>query len=168
MTVNEMIYKTLTTKITKEPKYKDALEKLGYELSKDHDWSSYDYWGIKMAEDNKVLVISKGRDNKRYLFKTAFRVRTNDIAKVDFENLIKTNRRENRWWNFNVPETRIDKYKRTKNDYRTDLSICENYKKDIAKIEKELIEKQKRLEYWIARSEDDKDKLDKIIAELKK
>ena len=32
MTVNEMIYKTLNTKITKEPKYKNVLEKLGLDL----------------------------------------------------------------------------------------------------------------------------------------
>ena len=70
MTVNEMIYKTLTTKITKEPKYREVLEALGYELDKDHDWSYYDYWGIKMAEDNRVLVISQNRNKERALFKT--------------------------------------------------------------------------------------------------
>lgn len=91
LTVNEMLYQTLHTKITKEPKYKEVLEALGYKLSKDHSWSSYDYWGI-VAEDGTVVVISKTREGKKALFKTAHLIHTNNITKVDLSNLIKTKR----------------------------------------------------------------------------
>ena len=33
MTTNEMILKTLTTKVTKEPKYKSILEDMGFTIS---------------------------------------------------------------------------------------------------------------------------------------
>lgn len=166
LTVNEMIYNTLTTKITKEPKYKEVLEALGYELNKDHDWSAYDYWGIKMAERNLILLISKGRDNKRHLYKTATFVHTKDIAKVDFENLIKTDRSDTRPRMFR-PDTRIEAYKRAKDDYKIHLSICEGAKTDIV-VKEEALEKAKEsLKRWEGRTAESKTKLDKIIAEIR-
>ena len=167
MTVNEMIYKTLTTKITKEPRYKDALEKLGYELVKDHGWSEYDYWGVKMAEDNRILLISKGRDNKRHLYKTASHVQTKDITKVDFEKLIKTDRSATRPLKFR-PYTRIELYKVAREDYKTHLRICEGEKKNIV-VKEEMLEKAKEsLKNWEERTEKSKAKLDEIIAEIRK
>lgn len=166
LTVNEMIYNTLTTKITKEPKYKEILEALGYELIKDHDWSVYDYWGIRMVEGNRVLLISKGRDNKRHLYKTFSFVNTKDITKVDFENLIKTDRSETRPKLFR-PDTRIELYKRAKDDYKTHLSICEGAKNDIA-VKEEMLEKAKKsFDEWEKRAAASKEKLDKIIAEIR-
>ena len=167
LTINEMIYNTITTKITKEPKYKEVLEALGYELVKDHGWSHYDYWGIKMAEDDRVLVISKGCDNKRHLYKTAKNVETKDITKVDFENLIKTNRSATRWWNMRPAETKIQTYKRIKSDIYTSLSICNDYKKRIAEMEEKLANEKRHLEHWETQIVRNKTQLDEIIAEIK-
>ena len=167
MTINEMIYKTLTTKITKEPKYKEALEALGYELVKDHDWSEYDYWGIKTAE-GKVLVISKGKDNKRHLYTTAKFVQTNDIQKVDFENLIRTDRSATRWWNMLPKKTKTQEYKDTKHDYRIHVSICKDYEKEIAELEQKMADAKNGLTYWQDVTTKTKLKLDEIIAEVRK
>lgn len=168
LTVNEMIYKTLTTKITKVPKYKDVLEALGYILDKDHDWSVYDYWGIKMAESNHTLLISKGYDNQRRLYKTATHVETKDISKVDFVNLIKTDRSATRWYNRRMPETKIQQYKGLKKSYRSDLSICESYKQKIIKVEEQLEEEKERLKHWEEIAAKDKNKLDELVATIKR
>lgn len=167
MTVNEMIYKTLTTKITKEPKYKEPLEALGYELVKDHDWSTYDYWGIKMAEGNRVLLISKGRDNKRHLYKTFSAVRTKDITKVNFESLIKTDRSETRPKLF-MPDTKIELYKRAKADYKTHLNICDSVKREILVKEEAFKKAKESLKHWEDRTIESKAKLDEIIAEIRR
>ena len=91
LTVNEMIYATLNTKNTKTPKYKEVLEALGYELVADHIYSEYNYWGIRTAE-GLVLSFSKDYEGKRGLFKTGCRVHAKNFKKVDYVNLIKTNR----------------------------------------------------------------------------
>lgn len=168
LTVNEMIYNTLTTKITKEPKYKEILEALGYELIKDHEWSHYDCWGIRMAEEDRVLVISKGYDNKRHLYATTRIVNTKDIKKVDFENLIKTNRSATRWWNMQPPKTKIDEYKRVKDNVKIDLAFCKDYEKKVAEAEEVLIKVKGRLAYWEELVKKEKERLDKIIAEIRK
>ena len=161
MTVNEMIYKTLNTKITKEPKYKNVLEKLGYELVKDHDWSFYDYWAIKLKEDGRLLVISKGRDKERHLYKTANFVNTKNIEKVDFERLININRKETRAWNIREPESNIHKYKRLKWDYEYDVKKYNESKFAYESAKKNL----ERAEQRVVKS---KEELCEIIAELKK
>lgn len=168
LTVNEMIYKTLTTKETKVPKYKAILEALGYELVKDHGWSTYDYWAIKLKEDNRILVISTGYDKKKRLYKTASAIKTKDITKVDFVNLIKINRSETRAWKLRRPDNKIQKYKQAKLDLHTDLSICEDYKKEIQKAEDEIAKKKELLKDWEKRAACDKAALDDIVAVIKK
>lgn len=168
LTVNEMIYKTLTTKETKVPKYKAVLEALGFELVKDHGWSHYDYWGIKMKEDNRILVISQGYDKIKRLYKTAQAVKSKDITKVDFVNLINIDRNATRWYNRRLPDTNIQQYKRAKETYETDLSICEDHKKRIKKAEDELEAEKKRLSDWEKYTERDKVILDGVVARIKR
>lgn len=87
MTTNEMIYKTLTTKTTKEPKYKSVLEDMGFTIY-DSGLSDYGYWAVKFEATGRVLVISKDRSNKRGLFNPYSLIKhcgkNNDILKVDF------------------------------------------------------------------------------------
>ncbi len=168
MTINEMIYKTLNTKETKTPKYKEALEALGYELVSHYDWSVYDYWGIKIKEDDRILNISQGYDKKKRLYKTHSPVKTKDIKKVDFVNLIRTDRSATRWYNIRPVETKIEEYKRIKSDITTSVSICNDYKKSIAEMEEKLIKEKEHLEYWEAQIVRDKAKLDKITAKIRK
>ena len=167
LTVNEMIYKTLTTKETKVPKYKEVLEALGYELVKDHGWSHYDYWAIQLKEDNRILVISQGYDKKKRLYKTAQAVKSNDITKVDFANMINIDRSANRWYN-NRTETNIQRYKNAKQDYKLYLSICEDQKNKVKTLEEQLDKARKDVVSWEKSAEDRKANLDEVIAVIKK
>lgn len=65
MTINEMIYKTLTTKMTKEPKYRKELEALGLEIVA-NNWSDcYNYWLVRNPVTRRELVINKDYGNKK-------------------------------------------------------------------------------------------------------
>lgn len=168
LTVNEMIYKTLTTKETKVPKYKEVLEALGFELVKDHGWSHYDYWAIKLKEDNRILVISQGYDKQKRLYKTASAVKSKDIKKVDFANLINIDRSATRWYNRRIPDTNIQKYKSAKRDYEIALSIREDSKKKVNEVEAKLEAEKKSLKYWEDSVVNRKETLDEIVAAIKR
>lgn len=92
MTTNQMIYKTLTTKVTKEPKYKSVLEDMGFTVF-ESGLSHYDYWAVKCDKTGRTLVISKDRGNKRGLFDPYSLIKhdgkNNDILKVDFAGYLK-------------------------------------------------------------------------------
>lgn len=176
VTVNEMLYKTLHTKITKEPKYKEVLEALGYELSKDHDWSSYDYWGI-MAADGTVVVISKTREGKKALFKTAHLIRTNNITKVDLSNLIKTKREPVRgyyetWstckgggWR-RYASKKIYDYHVNKYHLRLENNILANYSKEEEKLSDELSNIRRKKEVTENRIKKYQEALNKVLGKI--
>lgn len=95
-TINEMILSTLTTKISREPKYKKELEALGLKVVDPEDWSDYNYWAIRMEATNKpeylLLVVSKDYAGVKGVFATASKVcNWNDSKrhKIDWLNFIK-------------------------------------------------------------------------------
>ena len=139
ITVNDMIYDTLTTKGCKEPKYRNVLEAFGYTLTNQHDWSDYDYWGIQCA-DGRVLVISKDRENKRALFKTASRVHTKDIKKVNFIGIIKTKRKPSPLAPFaQVAQANlVTQYQDMKRTIKTCKWLVDYKEKEVEKLEFEL------------------------------
>ena len=92
LTVNEMIYQTLTTEVDKIPKYKEELESLGYQLNDIHCWSSYNYWGIETGTPGKILLISSGYDNRKRLYVTSKCIAARNISKFDFQSLININK----------------------------------------------------------------------------
>lgn len=160
MTVNEMIYATLTTKQDKLPKYKEALETMGYVLSNTHNSSCYDYWGIVLSDDPRhrcVLVISKSYYNgKRFLFGNMGAIKTHDIKKVDFVNLIKIHQKRERfehmrfrnYWDGSNPK--IKRYKQLMDEYkRQNFSVKydeEKLKKAKEDAEKEIAFRKQMLE----------------------
>ena len=92
MTTNEMIYKTMNTKLTKEPIYKSVLEDLGYEVY-DSTWSYYNNWTVKNKETGKTILLSKHNyTNKKALFDCPFCIETNDIKKVNYVDFLSKNR----------------------------------------------------------------------------
>ena len=97
MTTNEMIYKTISTKLNKEPIYKSVLEDLGYKVY-GSEWSSYNNWAVKNPKTNKMVVISKGYDNKKGLFDGPNCIRTNDIKKVNYVDLLNKDRSVKSSW----------------------------------------------------------------------
>lgn len=98
ITVNQMILNTLLTKLDKEPKYKEVLETLGYEIF-DSDWSSVGNWSVRLkGTDTNGICISRDRGGKRGYFKGSKWLGKID-APVDFANAIKnlTKSRWNEW-----------------------------------------------------------------------
>jgi ribosomal protein L34E len=115
-----------------------------------------------------MLVISQGYDKKKRLYKTCICVNTNDIAKVDFANLIKTDRSATRLYKRLPHETNVQKYKQAKMSYQTDLSICEDCKSKIQTIEDNLARERNSLKYWEERAVAEKNKMDEIVAMIKR
>lgn len=94
MTINEMIYKTLTTKMTKEPKYRKELEALGLEIVK-NDWSGhYNYWLVRNPVTKRELVINKDYGNRKNIFNPYDSIAkdSHHIQKVDFLGYLNCNR----------------------------------------------------------------------------
>lgn len=145
ITVNDMIYDTLTTKDSKEPKYRNILEAMGYTLTNQHDWSDYDYWGIQCA-DERVLVISKTYGNKRGLFKSAHLIPTKNIKKVNFVGVIKSKRERFSPVSL-IPTNLVSQYKYKKGIVETDKWLYDSARKDVEVIEKKLEKAKKYLDY---------------------
>ena len=91
MTTNEMIYKTISTKLTKTPIYKSVLEDLGYEVF-DSTWSSYNNWAVKNKKTGRVILFSKGYDNKRRLYDNATSIKAGDFKKVNYVDYLSKNK----------------------------------------------------------------------------
>lgn len=91
LTINEMILKTISTKLNKEPKYKEILEAMGYIIF-DSEWSSYNNWSVGNEDNNRLVVLSKGYDNKKRLYGGGSPIKTNDFKKVDYVGYLNCNR----------------------------------------------------------------------------
>ena len=96
MTINEMILNTLTTKLTKKPKYKKELEELGIQIVDSENWSNYGYWAIRLEATNKsgylLLVVSKDYAKVKGIFATEAKIcnwEGDKIHKIDWFNFIK-------------------------------------------------------------------------------
>lgn len=162
MTTNEMIYKTITTKLTKTPVYKSVLEDLGYEVI-DREWSSYNNWTIKNKATGNMVMFSKDYDNKRGLFDGPNRIKTNDFKKVDYVDLLNKHKRDS----FNNNETKYAKLRRTITSYKWYIDL---YKKRIKEKQKEIEKLNNELEEYILRLNHKENELDntrKEIIELK-
>lgn len=172
LTVNEMILATLRTKTDKTPKYKKVLEALGYKLNNSHDWSTYDYWGIDAA-DGTVLVISQSYGKQRRLYKTcrSVNVKFENLNKVDFENLLKTNRPRpaSPFSTYNCIHVytefgskRIYDYYRLKESMRTTHGILTSIEKE-KKLEADLAKTTRRIDYYNNQLEQDTEKYQKLF-----
>lgn len=173
MTVNEMIYATLTTKQDKIPKYKEALETMGYVLDNTHHSSSYDYWGIILSDDPKhrsILVISKSyQTGKRTLFGNMGAIDTNDIRKVDFVNLIKIHQKRERFENIKFrcywdgSNAKIKRYKELVSEYRRQNAFVKYDEEKLKKLEEDTA---KEIEFRKQMLQTSRQRQAKITAEL--
>ena len=85
MTTNEMILKTLTTKMEKEPKYRSVLADMGIEIY-DSECSEQGFWAVRDVNTGRNLVISKDYDGKRRLYGNdgCWGVDTKNVRLVDY------------------------------------------------------------------------------------
>jgi len=93
MTTNEMIYKTISTKLTKTPKYKDVLEDMGFRVYDSGD-SVCGCWTVGLPETNRIVLFSKGYDNKKRLYGgyDDSPIHTTNPKMVDYVGLLKSKR----------------------------------------------------------------------------
>lgn len=148
MTVNEMIYDTLTTKATKTPKYKKILEALGYKLNSHHFSSYYNYWEIVLFEEanfKATLVISKSSRGKKSVFASLGIVKTSDISKIDFENLIKIHNKKDRYNHYWSKSSYYESSKKIK-EYKSLVQSCKSKAYDIDYHKRKIDELSKKLE----------------------
>lgn len=165
LTVNEMILKTLTTKITKIPKYKEILENLGYELNNTHKWSSYNYWGINVPKSKLVLNISKCY-GKKYIFVSGMTVENFNKAKLfDFVNFLKVKGERHEYSLFKFHREYKSSIFKTFENYKKELEYCDyalnQFNFEIKKAEYNLNLILNRKEYLIQEK-------NRILAEFEK
>ena len=166
VTINEMIYNTITTKKDKEPKYKKILEALGYSLNNTHDWSEYNYWGIDSP--GGILLISKDYGGKKRLYLTATPINNavkEKIRLVDFENLLTTPPKD---YKSKKERTAIYIYKNLKQSIEGNEWLIESYEKQIAELEEKLKMKKQSVERIKADNEENKEKIKEILEEKRK
>lgn len=161
MNTNEMILKTIKTKLTKTPVYKTTLENLGYEVF-DSEESHYGYWTVKNTETGRMILISQGYDGKRRLYGNWSCIKTNDFKKVDYVNLLKTNRPS-----VNNPYASDYVYRNFERGKYYDLREIIKKNKNYIKYKEDRIEEYKKQILNIKKYMDyEKEMLDKYIAEL--
>lgn len=160
MTTNEMILKTLTTKVTKEPKYKSILEDMGFTIY-DSDCSYYNYWTIKNETTKQVLVISKDRGNKRGLFDPynliKYDNKENDISKINFVGYLRTTR------HMTNRTPKESEYRKLRNEIEDCKRwLYEYHKEKIDKIKKQIEALEQDMKYHDEQIKKYDDKLAKV------
>lgn len=163
LTINEMIYKTINTKLKKEPKYKEILEQLGYTVF-DSGYSDYDCWSVKNNETEKMVCFSKGYStNKKMLFNWGSPIKTYDFKKVDFANFLKRKRnhldRCVSTSHYEVLRRKISYSKRSIKWYNDDIAEVQ---KKIGKLKEDLDRYNKYIEENEQKLEDARDEVFKL------
>lgn len=92
LTINEMILKTISTKLNKEPKYKEILETMGYTVY-DSTWSGYNNWTVRNEKTNREIVFSRGYDGRKRLYDGSRNIKTYDFKKVDYAGYLNCKRK---------------------------------------------------------------------------
>lgn len=159
LTINEMILKTISTKLNKEPKYKEILEAMGYTIF-DSGWSDYNNWSVKNKETNRLVVLSRGYDNKKRLYSGGSYIRTNDFKKVDYVGFLNCNREK---YNPYISYSETEYSKLRKRIKQTKMFI--HYKNE--NIE-ETQEKIKKLQDYLEQERKEKNEYLKDLAEIKR
>ena len=166
MTTNEMIYKTINTKLTKEPMYKSVLEDLGYEVY-DSDWSAYNNWTVKNKATGRTVVISKNCDNKKGLFDGGSAIEYTDIKKVNYTAYLGKNKKANGMPYFMQP---ISKYRELRDIIKGSKTCIRWDKRHIFSIKKEIEKLNEQLDRYNEQISKYQKKLDdarKRVIELK-
>ena len=165
MTINEMIYKTLTTKTTKEPKYSSALKDMGLQIF-ESGYSHYNYWAVKDKMTGRVLVISRDRGNRRGLFDPCCLIKhenkKNSISNIDFIGYLKTTRHMIK----RTPEE--SEYSKLRKEIRNCKGWEYKYHEDeIEKIQMKIDELNRSLEYHNKQIKDFNNRLAKVRERVK-
>ncbi len=162
MTTNEMILKTISTKTTKEPKYKSILENMGYVICIS-DWGECGCWCVENPVTDRLVVFSKGYDKKKRLYGGYKPIKEKDYKKIDFVGYLKCTR--------TYGDKKTNKYNELRNEIKLTKEYIKDYKKDMEKAQKKIEEAIKNFEYLQSRYDENVSKLEecrKKVKELKK
>ena len=166
MTTNEMIYKTINTKLTKEPVYKSVLEDLGYEVY-DSTWSAYNNWTVKNKATGRAILLSKGYNNKKGLYDIASPVKCTDIKKVNYVGYLNKNKeKENRGY-FEVNHS---EYYKLRNIIKKSKRSIKHYNEELDCVRKKIEKLNRDIEWYnneIACDQELLNKTRKRVVELK-
>lgn len=172
MTTNEMIRRTLKTKTTKEPKYRDVLADMGIEVY-DSGNSEQGFWAVRDTATGKNLVISKGYDNRVHIYgDNGFRqVKVKDLSLFDYMGYLKCKRdRKGGTPYFNVGYVNTE-YKGLRcaiSDGKRDIRWAERDIKEVDKKIESLMKEKEWHEERLARATNSINVARKRIDELKK
>lgn len=154
LTLNEKIYATLTTKISKEPKYRKEIEELGYTLNKNHGMSCYNYWGINIGVNEDILLISIDYNDKTRLYINYSAINANygrnNIQKINFVDLLEKSRerKEKREVLFKIrsKENKLHKAINIKESIRKEELFLKNSEEEIKRMEEKIMRIKKDIE----------------------
>ena len=92
--INEMIYKTISTKLNRNPKYKEALEAAGFTVY-DSDWSGCGCWTVRNDRTGRTVLFSRDYGKRKRLYgrlHPSQPIESGDYRKVDFVSLLNCER----------------------------------------------------------------------------
>lgn len=165
MTINEMIYKTLTTKMTKEPKYRKELEALGLEIVI-NDWSDcYNYWLVRNPATGRELVINKDYSNRKNIFNPYNSIieEGHDIKKINFFGYLNCDRPS---LSERLPKE--SKYKKWRVKLRSNKRYILNCKKDIQGLQEKKRKLDETIQYYEERLSQYQTENDNIRCDINK
>ena len=161
LSLNEKIYKVLTTKVGKTNEYITELKEIGL-IVYDNKWSSYNYYAIKNPETGRSITISKDHENVKKLYDEATPINNaikDNIKNVDFISLLNCKRKcnINKWlkdrYGYN------NRYRDVKTSKARELV---NVKRDIRYKKEYLEEIEKELEKILRKKERYIEELDRL------
>jgi len=165
MNTNEMIYKTLRTKMDKEPRYRDVLADLGIEVF-DSDCSTQGFWSVKYIPTGNMLVISKGYDNRVHLYggENGYQNQNaKDLKRFDYIGFLKRHKKRQV-----LTDT---KYETLRNSIRLCKRDIKWAERDIADVSKRIADLMEQKEHYDERLADATNRLNAArerVAELRK
>lgn len=166
MTTNEMIYKTIMTKLEKEPKYRSVLEDMGYEVY-DSGKSAYGNWAVKNLGTERSVLVSRDYFGKRGLFNGYIPIKKGDPRKVDFVGYLRKEKTKNkvasRHREYRHLSDVIEDSKKLISTYEDCLNRChENLDSWIKHYEERCAEYQKKIDEENARLAEARAKVDEL------
>ena len=159
MTTNEMIYRTLRTRMDKAPKYRDVLADLGIEVY-DSDSSTQGFWSVRYIPTGKMLVISKRYDNRTHLYggdNGWQKTNAKDLKKFDYMGFLKRNRGSKGlpyFYDKSYVKTEYKELGSTLFESKRDIRWAERDLEEVDKKIADLIEKRKWYEKRLADATD--------------
>ena len=168
MTTNEMIWKTLTTKTEKEPKYKSVLADMGIEIY-DSESSEQGFWAVRDVNTGRNLVISKDYDGKRRLYGNdgCWDVKTKSVKLVDYIGYLRCPRKYKTYYDIHPVRSEYNVLRDSISTQKRYVSMWECELRKIHKKIGDLMEERNRYEEYRNEAYDSLDKARERAEELR-